>query len=378
LLNSFASELKNTGFTGNLDQAKLVWLVLNSGRAKHPVSLVIRGPSGSGKSYLLNTVLEYIPNSAYEKRSSLTPKALAYSTADFKHKHLVVQEAAGINGSEGLPLLRTLLSEGEIRHEVTVAKSDGGGYETKSFHQPGPTGLVMTTTETRLHLEDESRLLSIEINDSRGQILAALESIAIHYTDVSAPYPEPHHAEWRALTDWMQSNCPEVMIPFAKVLSQLVDPFAHRLRRDFAHLLTLIETHAALHMLNRNKDSQGRIQAELRDYEAVHDLVAPVMGYISTASVDPQVRETVEVVKKLVTGKRRSVTNQELAAKENLNLDPSACSRRVKRVIELGYLANDALPGKPAEIRVADPLPEDVAVLPTPQELERAIAAPSS
>ena len=57
-----------------------------------------------------------------------------------------------------------------------------------------------------------------------------------------------------------------------------------------------------------------------------------------------------------------------------LGIDKSSASRRVRPAIKAGYLINEeGTRGKPMRLRIGDPMPEEVKVLPTPEQLEGAI-----
>ena len=56
---------------------------------------------------------------------------------------------------------------------------------------------------------------------------------------------------------------------------------------------------------------------------------------------------------------------------DKLGVDKSSASRRVKQAIKLGYLSNEELiKGKPMRLYLGEPLPEEVQVLPSPEELQ--------
>ena len=61
--------------------------------------------------------------------------------------------------------MRSLLSEGRIDYQVTVRDKDGG-FTTKTIVKEGPTNLIFTTTKTRVHAENETRILSLSTDDS--------------------------------------------------------------------------------------------------------------------------------------------------------------------------------------------------------------------
>ncbi len=65
-------------------------LVFFTGMLGRPCSLVLKGPSGVGKSFSLNAGAQFIPPKAYEQFEGMTEKALIYLKGlDLKHKHLV-------------------------------------------------------------------------------------------------------------------------------------------------------------------------------------------------------------------------------------------------------------------------------------------------
>jgi hypothetical protein len=79
------------------------------------------------------------------------------------------------NGDRDLEPWRdlSLLSEGRIDYEVTVRVKDGG-FTTKKIVKQGPTNLIFTTTKTRVHAENETRILSLATDDSREQTARVL------------------------------------------------------------------------------------------------------------------------------------------------------------------------------------------------------------
>lgn len=125
ILSELENDLRKLGYAGPTDIPKLIYLVLQSRRFKRVVSLVIKGPSGSGKSFALTQTLKFVPQGSYEYFGGMSEKAIVYSGLNLEHKHLVIGEAAGLSSGEGRAFLRQLLSEGELRY-LTVQKTDKG------------------------------------------------------------------------------------------------------------------------------------------------------------------------------------------------------------------------------------------------------------
>ena len=177
---------------------------------------------------------------------------------EFSHRTLVLFEAVVLreqreNHDSNLTayFVRSLISEGRISYPVTVRDKDGNSV-TKTIVKEGPTNMILTTTATEVHGENETRLLSIPTNDSREQTKAVMQQLA------AGTSGEMNMAEWHALQRWLVTAEHRVTIPYAMDLAERIPPMAVRLRRDFKALLRLIETHAILHQCSRARDEAGQ------------------------------------------------------------------------------------------------------------------------
>lgn len=357
ILARFWSDVRAAGLVGEERVAKLLFLAVVSRHLDRPVNVAVKGPSSGGKSHTVEHVLRFFPADAYYPLSAMSERALAYSEEPLAHRFLVLYEAAGMAGDFATYLLRSLLSEGKVRYETVEKTKDG--LRPRLIERAGPTGLIVTTTATRLHPENETRLFSVTVQDTPAQTAAVLVAIADERGRAVA------YAPWHALATWLAGQGGRVTVPYADVLARAIPPVAVRLRRDFGAVLTLIRAHALLHQASRERDAEGRIVATLGDYRAVRDLVAGLVAEAAEATVPPAVRETVGALRGLG---RDVATVTEIAGR--LNLDSGTASRRVRAAVERGYLTNlEERKGKPARIVLDQPLPEDHPILPEPDTL---------
>lgn len=365
VLDRFQRDVEKTGLAGEGAISQILYLAVISRLLDDPVSIAVKGPSSGGKSYLVRRVLDFFPKSAYFALSAMSDKALAYSQEPLSHRFLVLYESAGLNSETATYLLRSLLSEGHIRYE-TVERTKNG-LEPRLIERPGPTGLIVTTTAIQLHPENETRMLSVTVTDSREQTKNVLMAIA------AEDNPEVDMTEWVAFQEWLAHGVTRVTVPFAKQLASRIPPVAVRLRRDFKVVLTLVRAHALLHRENRPRDAQGRIIAVLEDYSVVRELTAGFLGEGAETSVPENVRETVCAVTDLLES-RSEVTVNEVAGR--LGLDKSAALRRVRNAIRRGFLVNqEERKGRPARLVIGDPVPEASFLLPPAQELSGCMVA---
>ncbi len=366
ILDDVADEVRSRGLVGEERLAKTLYLVLTSRLLDKQVSAGVKGHSASGKSYTVETVARFFPPEAYLEFTAMSERALVYSTEEYTHRTLIVYEVTalreGVEDDMTSYFVRSLLSEGRIDYEVTVRVKDGG-FTTKKIVKEGPTNLIFTTTKTRVHAENETRILSLATDDSREQTARVLLELADESNGAS------DLQEWHDLQRWLTNAEHRVTIPYARQLAQRVAPVAVRLRRDFGSLLALIRSHAVLHQASRARDADGRIIATLDDYAVVRDLVADTIAEGVGTTVSETVRETVAAVAAIAPAK--GVMARGVADK--LRLDKSNASRRLRMAADDGYLCNlEDKRGKPGRWVIGDPLPESVDLLPDPTQLATA------
>ena len=128
----------------------------------------------------------------------------------------------------------------------------------------------------------------------------------------------------------------------------------------------MIRAHALLHQATRERDAKGRIVSTIDDYALVRDMLADVISEAVEKTVKPEVREVVGTVAQLADD--GEVTQKQIA--DETGLDKGSVSRRVRAALDGGYLLNkEEKRGRPHRLVVGDPLPDDLEILPTVEEL---------
>jgi len=174
IVQAFLSALRQAGHVGEEKTAATLFLVVVSRFLDRPVSAVLKGPSSAGKSFTVEKTLQFFTPDAYYALSAMSEKALAYGMEPLAHRMLVLYEAAGLAGEWADYFVRTLLSEGRLRYEVT--EQINGEFQTRLIEREGPTGLIVTTTAVKLHPENETRLLTLPVTDTAEQTKAVMRA----------------------------------------------------------------------------------------------------------------------------------------------------------------------------------------------------------
>ena len=301
--------------------------------------------------------------------TAMSERALIYDEEPLKHRVFVLVEAAGLTGDVPNYIVRSLLSEGFINY-ATVEKTDGG-MKTRVITREGPTGLIVATASLGVDAELRTRLLVVAMTDSQHQTASILLTQGRGKLTLGRGQRHVDRA-WHELQRWLQMSDNRVIIPFAETLAKLVDANAVSMRRAFPAMLSLIQANAILHQASRHRNPEGVIVASPEDYRVVHELVAHLISHEVEAAVPERIRHIVQAVRDL-SGIPSALTYARIAREANVH--KSTASRWAKKALQRGYLQNKARKGRPADLRLGEPMPDDIPVIPLPHELERAIDA---
>ena len=176
ILDLFAAELRRE-IAGEEANGKLLYLVATSRLFDKTMHAAIKGTSAGGKSEIRKQVLQFFPPESIVALTSMTEKALIYFEGDLAHKIFTMGEAVATEEQSFQDyLLRELISEGRINH-VTPQKI-GDQITSVTIQKEGPVAFLVTTTKAKLHPENETRMLSLEIDDTERQTKNVLMKVA--------------------------------------------------------------------------------------------------------------------------------------------------------------------------------------------------------
>lgn len=387
-IKNFETSLTASGYIGDTRPPKLAYLSLVSALFDEPVSTLIKGSSGSGKSFALKAAKRYVPEGAYVEFSGMSEKALLYLPDDIslKNKTLIIQEAAGYNSGVGRAFLRQLLTENEIKYATVNSTAQSGlkGEVLKSVE--GPCALIMTTTANALHHEDENRMLAITVQPSASDMKAAMMSnLRGHLSEPTEEELAPWHEAFNQAKADTESGV-KVVVPYAERIIELLKVNHTRLMRDMPKVITLVKTLALLQADQRGRDSDGNIVATLDDYAQVREIVEEALSHGLEVAVPDGVRlvvEAVEVLEKKSTcppegthypfdpGAHHGRITQAVIA-EHLKLDRGTVSRNLKSAIKGEYLVDENPgQGKVSDVRTGRVKMPNGHVLPEAEALDQ-------
>jgi len=319
-------KLKEIGLIGERRNSLVLFLACLTSAFDYPVSVIVKGSTSGGKSNLIKTVLRLIPCRFVISRTSLSGKAPAHSKKGVAHRILYVAEFRG--GKDAQYLLRLQQSEGEIAHEyVTVVGTSRG---TQVVRKMGTPVVLTSTTEETVFADDETRFLSLRINESPKQTLAIVEAELAPPTKAGAA----DLSAWQAAVELLLTSSPRFEFPdwFKSVASQLPVTYV-RVRRDWRRFLSLCKAVALCRSFKHENRKAARpklIQISFTDYCVSYQLLNKAFFSTLYNAHDREV-ELAIAVQRLYSKKKRPIEISEIV--EALGWERALVYKFIKRAV---------------------------------------------
>lgn len=279
LMKHIVDDVAAMGVAGERELTATIYLVGTSRLLESPLAVIVKGPSSSGKSYLIRKTVALFPPEAVLMATQQTPQSLFYMPAgSLSHRFIVAGERSRVENddtAEATRALREMLSEGRL--SKLIAMKEAGQMVTKLVEQDGPIAYIESTTLATIFEEDANRCVLLHTDERAGQTRRIVERLAAGYGGDAAPgdaqrIVERHHAAQRML------KASPIVVPFAPRLGELFGSDRVEVRRAFPQVISMVKAIALLHQYQRQIDNDGRLIAVADDYQLARYLLAGPMS----------------------------------------------------------------------------------------------------
>lgn len=272
------AHFKAEGLVGEETAAQTILLAGVSRMLLKPINLVVKAASSSGKNFTVNCVTRCFPQDDVKEITDMSPKALMYLETGIKHKIVVISEAEGTEKAE-YPM-RIAMSEGRLCTIVTE-KNEEGRFVAREHVVEGPACFITTTTRGKLHDENETRLLEINLDESEEQTKRIIDAQAVAAsTPISTDDRETLMYNREIVREALGILKPySVRIPQAQEMARKLPPNQVRRRRDFTKMLSVASAHTLLHQKQRVVDNNTVIATDA-DIQTAELLCGPLLHQI--------------------------------------------------------------------------------------------------
>jgi hypothetical protein len=280
LMKRLVDGIASVGVAGERELGATLYLIGTSRKLARPLAGRVKGPSSSGKSFIIERVARLMPPESVVFATQITPQALFHMPPDaLRHKFIVAGERSRKDDddvAEATRALREMISSGRLSKLMPV--KFGNELQTVLIEQEGPIAYVESTTLSKVFAEDENRCISLFTDERDEQTRRVMKSLATNYAcigiDIGAGTSRVvllNHAIQRMLAR------KDVVVPSAPKLAELLPHSNVEVRRAFPHLMSLVQASALLHQYQRSNDSAGRVIATREDYQLARHLLSEPM-----------------------------------------------------------------------------------------------------
>jgi len=257
MLDKVADLLQQAGLVNETDNGLLLFLIFLTRQFDQPLHALIHGSSGSGKTNLLKTVINCVPDEQRHITTALTENVLFYPPyKDFwSHKVLMLEDLDG--SMNALYTLREFMSNGHIVKYTTEMDQVSGEHKQKKLEAKGPVCIVGATTKERIYEDNSNRSYLIHVNESYKHQQAVMQ----YQNEMAAGLIDQIKIEevQQLLKNSQRLLEPlEVRNPFQPEL--MLPPVVFKPLRTNGHYIALIKAITYLHQfqLEIKQDKRGR------------------------------------------------------------------------------------------------------------------------
>ena len=168
LFEDIVKDMNVLGYAGEDVNKQLVYLAGTSRLMPKPLSVYIQSGAGSGKSYLIETVLKLMPPEKVNSITSASDRAFNYLEEE-KLLDCILAMGEALHNEEIEGDIRQMQSENMISRSVTQKDQKTGELKTVEVKKKVRLCFMMTSTALKLNPENASRCLVLNVDESRTQ-----------------------------------------------------------------------------------------------------------------------------------------------------------------------------------------------------------------
>ncbi len=305
LVERILEDFERCGVVGEETNKLLGYLAAVSRKLAKPLAVMIQSSSAAGKSWLMDSVLEFVPEEERVKYTALTGQSLFYmSETNLQHKVLAIAEEEGAQRASYA--LKTLQSDGRVSIASVGKDPTTGKLVTQEYKLEGPVMIFSTTTAIDVDEEFLNRCLVLTVDEGREQTRAIHRMQREMHTEEGIWLRKDRKTLRRLHQNAQRLLRPVAVInPWARELTFVDDKT--RTRRDHEKYLALIDAIAllrqhqrAIKVSVRGGESEPALTATLEDVELANRLANQVLGR-SLDELPPQTRRLLEITHRMVS-----------------------------------------------------------------------------
>jgi hypothetical protein len=271
-------DIHRSGLVGEERNALVSFVAATSRLLPQPISMLVKGSSSAGKNWMVDRVLDFLPSGEVHKFSASSAKSWNYQENNLAHKVVFLEERNEASGP--VHPLRLLISEGKLISNVTRQGRFSG---VREFVTKGPIAAISTTTQNRIEIDDETRHVSIWVDESQEQTGRIVGGDVERELSENSNLITVDLKRWHMVQRLLKRRA-QFPIQFSKWLRQVgdsVDRSRIWTRRYFPTYLRAIKTVALIRSFHWSKAQllqKNRISVRFSDVAITTRMFGPVLA----------------------------------------------------------------------------------------------------
>ncbi len=325
--------IEKSGIVGEEDARKVLFTIASSYKMPYTMHALVQGSSGSGKSHLVNGIMQCMPQEDIKDITRISGKGFYhYGESDLMNKLMVIQDYTGL-GEEAQYALRELQSSGKLVSLVPTKDKLG---EMKSMEKiiRAHFASLMATTEGQIYFDNMSRSICLSVDESVEQTQRIVE---YYNQGLTGKVSKEQQNEAKQLL----RNIIRVLKPY-RVINQYAEAIqlpmeAKMQRRLNSQFQSFIAQVTLLHQHQRKTDKQGRLIATKEDIKTAIDVFFTSI-VLKMDELDGSCRQFFENLKDLSKKGtvKKTFTPKDLRAA--MNLERTRVFEQLKTLHQLEYI----------------------------------------
>ncbi len=342
VLENVSKLLGQSGIVGEEDNRLLMFIIASSYKMPYLLHGLVQGSSGEGKSHIINSIADCMPQEDVMNMTRITSKSLYhYKEKELMNKLVLIQDFDGLD--EDAQLAFREMQSAKFLSSSTVVKDMFGNTRGKMKTVQAHFASLTATTKSDVYFDNMSRSVVLGVDESREQTLKIIEA---QNKRIAGIYDKECEQQAKQLL----RNCMrvlksyEVVNPFA---NQLMLPLeAKMLRRLNSHFQNFVSQITILNQYRRKTDDKGRLITTKEDIEkAVEVFFSSIV--IKVDELDKSTRQFFEQLKGYVKSQPNGSTYRFTAreVRQSLNMSKTSAFKYFELLQKLEYI--QAVEGSP-------------------------------
>ena len=251
MLDELIADIQRLGIVGEEKNLIRIYMACISYKQKSCIGLILKGASASGKTTLVKTITNLMPEGVVHSVTSQSQQALNYWT-DIANKIITITEEKPPEDEfwEVASAWRQLIEDDHIVRVIVDLNEKDIDKRRKEIHVRGPIVYLSTTTQSKLHEENENRLLIFNTDDSGEHIRSIVEKVLEGDENEIDEEIEFIIAKHRKAVKLLKSiPYKKIKIPYRQKIT--FNSHSPEATRDSKKLIKLIRLSAFLHQFQR-------------------------------------------------------------------------------------------------------------------------------